>query len=137
MLPKNKLEQLNNEQEMLNFFTDYYKSTITLSKFKLYQTYDRIRIAIEEESTKSEEIDLDAIINAAEEHDMLITIDEFYTITITHHIKFFDLTFTSYLFDTHTSPSEIESQIEVTLDEDAHFLIDLTTALIYSHGDRL
>jgi hypothetical protein len=164
MKTRKELEQLNDEQEMLEFFSEYHKFEIDMAKMKMLHALHDLKDGIGkiyEEQTKgmtpeqikdwqedaeNEEDDSDSKWNVAwdsllddiqkqHKYSMDIEVDE-YSVTITYMTKFFHIRWGGSLCGEKPKLSEMEKGFEIELTDDAHFLIDLATALIYEHAQE-
>ena len=160
MKTKEELEQLNDEQVMLEFFEKYYHVEVEMGKLKILHTLHDLKDGIEElfkkltkgmtkkqiqewqEQEECEEDDesewatgFDKIVAELESksnYKLGIEVDE-YLCDISYHTKYFWIRWSGYLSGDKPKLSEMEENFEIELNDDAHFLIDLSTALICHH----
>jgi len=161
-ITKEELEKLNDEQEMLEFFERYHKSEVDMSKMKILHAlhdlkdgigaiYKKLtkgmtkeRIKEWQEQCEYEDDDgewaaaFDNLVGEIEQkhkYKLDIEVDE-YSVTISYYTKFFWIRYDGMLSGKKPKMSEMEKDFEVELSEDAHFLIDLITNLIYEHKEE-
>lgn len=160
MKTKEELERLNDEQEMLDFFERYHKAEIDMSKMKILHALHDLKDGVEkifkkftkgmtkeqikiwQEQYEADEDDdnewanaFDILVGEIEQkhkYKLDIEVDE-YSVTISYHTKFFWIRYDGVMSGKKPKMSEMEKDFEVELTEDAHFLIDLGTALVYEH----
>ena len=158
MKTKKELEQMNDEQVMLEFFSEYYKMELEMGKLKILHSLHDLKDEIEklfkkltkgmtkkqiEEWQEQEECEEDgesewatgfdkivAELESKTNYKLGIEVDE-YNCDISYHTKYFWIRWSGFLSGDKPKLSEMEFEVE--LDDDAHFLIDLSTALIYHH----
>jgi len=161
MKTKKELEQLNDEQVMLEFFSEYHKMELDMAKMKILHALHDLKDGIgniykeltkgmtkkqieewqeQEDYEDSEWVSaFDTLMGDIEKrhkYSMDIEVDE-YCVNITYMIKFFHIRWDGMLSGDKPKMSEMEKDFEVELTEDAHFLIDLATVLIYNHVDDM
>ncbi|MFW6121684.1 MAG: hypothetical protein ACOC80_12425 [Petrotogales bacterium] len=160
MKNKKELEQLNDEQEMLEFFIEHHKHDVDNAKMKILHALhdykdgvkdifenltkgmskkqinewvEQCEIDEEEDSKWINELDkLKSEIEEPHNCNLWIEPDE-YDITIAYWDKFIRVEWRGSMCGDKPKMSEMEDDFVIELTDDAHFLIDLATALIYNH----
>lgn len=151
MKTKEELDKLNDEQAMLEFFMEHHETQVEMAKLKILHAYhdliDGVKKVYEEktkgmtkEQIKEWEEDeddttwedafgilIDNIVKPTG-YRLDIDVDE-YSVQIKYHTKYFWVEYDGCMDGKKPKLSEMDFEVE--LDDDAHFLIDLTTALIY------
>ena len=162
MKAKEELEKLNDEQEMLEFFERYHRTEVDMAKMKILHALHDLKDGIEDifkkltkgmtkeqikiwqEQCEADEDDgsewstaFDNLVGDIEQkhkYKLDIEVDE-YSVTISYYTKFFWIRYDGIISGKKPKMSEMEKDFEVELTEDAHFLIDLITALVYEHQE--